>query len=350
MKQPKILIEMKHGLGDCVCMLPMLKILRKNYPDAQIDMLVNNQVNEQLICLSKINIDNFYYFSIKNMPSLYTIKLLARLRKEKYDYGILSFITPKLKGKLFFKLLGIKRKLGEQYLDSNMMILDSEYHAVERHIKIISSICQIPNIKIYPEIYVEPKNCIEYIKDLLPGKKIVGICIGQGDTSVYKGEKIYTRGWGDGKFAKLARLLCNKNYNVILFGGPQEKVLLDSFEGILGDRHVLNVVGKTNIVQSAELTSICDLMLGVDTGMQHIAAAVGVKTLSIFGPTNYHSHGAYSELAEFVEVSHRMDCQYCYPGEFFLSCQNRRCLEEIPVEAVFYRIEAILNERGKNND
>lgn len=345
MKQIKILIEMKHGLGDCVCMLSMLKILRENYPNAQIDMLVNNQVNEQLICLSKIKIDNFYYFSIKNMPALYTIELLAKLRKENYDYGILSFITPKLKGKLLFKLLGIKRKLGEQYLPSE--ISDDEYHAVERHIKIISPMCQIPPVKTYPKIYVETKECADYIKCLLPGKKVIGICIGQGDTSVYKGKKVYTKGWGNGKFAKLASLLCNKDYNVILFGGSQEKVLLDSFGNILDDRHVLNVVGKTNIVQSAELTSICDLMVGVDTGMQHIAAAVGVKTLSIFGPTNYRSHGAYSELAEFVEIPQRKDCQYCFPGKAFLSCQDRKCLEEISIEAVFYKIEAMVNGREK---
>ena len=78
-----------------------------------------------------------------------------------------------------------------------------------------------------------------------------------------------------------------------------------------------------------------------DTGMQHIAAATGTKTLSIHGPTNPLTRGAYSKDAEFIES--KCDCKYCYGTKKNLYCDNRKCLNMIKVDDVVEQVIKIIS-------
>lgn len=341
----KILVEMKHGLGDCICDLPMLKLLRDNFPDAFIGLIVNNKVNEDLIRMSGIKVDEFYYLSIKNNTFVASLKLLIKLRLKNFDYGILATMTPKIKGKLFFSMLGIKHRIGEQYEGRNFFDLDDDMHFVDRNIRLIEPFCKKHLSSIDPYIRVDQKYLREKFQSLNNDKPIIGICIGNGDTSPYKGSLVYTRGWGIANIKQLIiAIKSNANFNIFLFGGKQEEKLLKYLEDILEDNYIYSFVGKTNIVQSATLAKMCRLVVGVDTGMQHIADAVGTKTLSIFGPTNYRTHGAYSKRAEFIECQPKLQCQYCFTNEKYYACKDRRCLAIISVEDVFDRILKIMEE------
>ena len=127
---------------------------------------------------------------------------------------------------------------------------------------------------------------------------------------------------------------------VVLFGGKDEEKDLEIIKDVLYDSKVCNYVNKTTITESAFLAKQCDLVIGIDTGMQHIADAVGRKTLSIFGPTNPKTHGAYSEKAEFVEIA--CDCKYCYGTDKYLSCNDRKCLNQIKIKKVLDEIEKVI--------
>ena len=89
------------------------------------------------------------------------------------------------------------------------------------------------------------------------------------------------------------------------------------------------MVNKTNLQESMALVTLCDVAVGVDTGMMHIADALGVKTVSIFGPTNPKTHGAYSDQASFVEAD--LPCKYCYGTKNYVECKDRECLKCINV-------------------
>ena len=345
MERIKILVEMKHGLGDCICDLPMLRLLRDNFPDAFIGLIVNNKVNEDLIRMSGIKVDEFYYLSIKNNSFLTSLKIIIKLRLKKFDYGILATMTPKLKGKFFFTLLGIKNKIGEQFEGRNFFDLDDKMHFVKRNIRLIEPMCKKSLASVEPYISVDREFFNKMSQSLNNDKPIIGICIGNGDTSLYKGSLVYTRGWGINNIRSLIIDIKREgNYNIFLFGGIQEEKLLEHLKDILKDNNIYNFVGKTNIIQSATLAKLCKLVVGVDTGMQHVADAVGTKTLSIFGPTNYRTHGAYSNRAEFIECKPKLLCQYCFTNKNYYECQNRRCLYMIGVDDVFNKILEIMEE------
>lgn len=97
----KILVDSKHGLGDCVQIIPMLQIIKQNYPDSYLAVIVSGKVSEELLNMALVKIDKFYYLTMQGMTIKKFLKLILQIRKEKFDYFILSPITTKWKAKIF---------------------------------------------------------------------------------------------------------------------------------------------------------------------------------------------------------------------------------------------------------
>lgn len=332
----KILIDSKHGLGDCVQIIPMLQIIKQNYPDSYLAVIVSGKVSEELLNMAPVKIDKFYYLTMQGMTIKNFSNLILQIRKEHFDYFILSPITTSWKAKIFAFFTGAKNKIGEQYQKIDTYARDNSIHMVERNIALVKDFCKIPNKKICPTLNTPDLNIkINREKD----EKIIGVCIGGGTASIFKGKKIYPKYWGENNFYNLIKEILQKNIKVILFGGKDEFKILKNFKDILNNENIFNYVGQTTIIESAILAKRCDLIVGVDTGMQHIADAVGIKTLTIFGPTNPKIFGAYSEKAEFIEVT--CDCKYCYSTDKYLSCDDRKCLNKINVQMVNESIDRL---------
>ena len=336
----KFLIDSKHGLGDCVQIIPMLQLLKQNYPDSYLAVIVSGKVSEELLLMVPVKIDKFYYLNMQNLTIRSFINLIHQIRKEHFDYFILSPITTKWKAKIFAMFTGAKNKIGEQYKNFDIYKRDNTVHMVERNITLLKSLCDIPD-KI-----ARPRLNVPVVKHLLISKeeneKIIGVCIGGGTASIYRNKLVYPRAWLTEKVKIITEILIKRNNKVILYGGKDELKDLEIFGNVLNNNNILNFVGKTTITESAVLAEQCDLVIGVDTGMQHVADAVGTKTLSIFGPTNPKTHGAYSKNAKFVEIE--QSCKYCYGTDKYLSCDDRKCLNNISVDDVMSKIETILKD------
>lgn len=351
LKRKKILVELMHGIGDTVCAIPMLKVLRGNHPEAEIVVLTKSNAGKDIIKSSHIGIDNVYVFDIyKNLG--YSIKFLLRLRNYQFDYGISSCITPVKKAKFFMKFINPKQWVGLQKKGLFFDLLDDKYHFVEANLLSIQDICEFPPEKIYPTIFVQDdikdkiqKMIFAYLPDEYKSKKIVGICIGNGDYSLknryLRTGKVYTRGWGIENITTLIKYLKSKDVIVCLIGGKAEEPLIKYIQTeVTTKNNVINFVGKTTMKESIALVSLCDCVIGVDTGMQHVAAAVGTSTISIFGSTNPQTHGAYAKNAQFVECE--CNCKYCYGTNSYIKCKERICLQQIKVQTVVNYINNVL--------
>lgn len=347
----KIFVEMFHGLGDTVCALPMLKVLRDNYPDAYILIAVKGQAQADIIKSSNIAIDEIIIWNVYKDSLLNNIKTILKLRSYKFDYGINAVNTPVTKAKLLMKAVGCKKYIGIQYqINKNFDNLKDKYHFVEANLLAIKPICKLPEMKIYPKLYVNDESLNKIQKKFLKLnniKPIIGICIGNGDFSLknkwIRTGKVVTKGWGIENINELIKELLKNRYNVVLFGGNQEKELLRHINmELLNDKNLLNLVPATNINESIAAASLCNLVVGIDTGMQHIAAASGARTLSIFGPTNPKMSGAYADNAEFVEAD--VACKYCYGTKIYVECKDRKCLKNISVKMFRNRINEVLKK------
>lgn len=348
MKKTKILIEMKHGLGDCVCMLPAIRAVRDKFPDAYLALLINGKANEEIFRHSGIPIDKYYYFSLKKRSKYYTLKTVFTLVKERFNIGIMATMTPATKGRYLFKLLGIHQCFGEQYEGFLFLDLDNKKHFVDRNLDVVSPLTGAAVDK-QPHLYVKQEDGTKIEKKLsLDNGKNVVVNIGGADKNYYKGNYVYTRNWNQDNMVKLVSMLAQlKGYNIILLGGKLEEELLPNYKKILTASNVYNFVNRTSISESIYILSKCICSIGVDTGMQHVADALGKPTISIFGPTNPDTHGAYSDKAAFIQCQPRVSCQYCFDTAIYYECPDRKCLNSISAEQVFCKVKELVDEQAK---
>lgn len=353
----RLLIEQIHGLGDIVCFLPLLRQLRTVYSDYEISIVVKTKSAGQLIEISNIKIEHIYVVDMYSSV-METLRVLRNLRKKEYDILVSSIMTPVNKANIFMRIIKPKEWIGLQKFKYNFDFFDEKKHFVDAYLELISKvkhkdICfNDKKPRLYPPMSMLNTFKNKMSLDKYDKNKIIGICVGDADFT-YKHKylrcgKIYARGWGIDNVIELIKLFNQTGYCLILFGGKSEINKAKMIKGNLNFKSVVyDYVNKTNIIESAALAKLCFCVIGVDTGMQHISAAVGTHTISIFGPTNPKTHGAYSKKSVFVENSSRLcKYQYCYGTNKYIACDNRICLTSIKPQNVYNEyIKLIEKER-----
>ena len=351
----KILVELLHGLGDTVCAIPMLKVLREHYQEARIDVVCKFDVCAQILRCSDIKIDNYYVLNVYSNPlRLYNFYILCK--KNEYDYAISAPYTPVLKAKFFMHIVMAKEWFGVQKQGMSFETLPDECHHVKAHFLALEGLIKGNFEQICPELYPEKHytylnsdfcNEINHMKCM---KNVVGICIGNADFTykyrLLRCGKVYAKGWGINNIRKLIEKLLVSDISVILIGGKQEKDLVPALGNkILVSDNVINLVGKTTIIESMLVAKQCKCIVGVDTGMMHIAAAVGIYTVSIMGPTSPYKHGAYANNASFIYHPELCEKVSCYGTRDYARCKDRKCLKNISVDEVCEAIVKNVKEK-----
>jgi len=347
-KQLNILVEIMHGLGDTVCALSLLKGVRYLYPNARLTVLCKMNAGRDIIESSRIPVDEIIVLDVYKDIYL-TYKTILNLRKHHFDIGISAGITPVKKSKLFMTLCGVKKHIGFQASGTNKY--DYYIHFVEANVKTLG--LEFSD-KLKPQLYVDSDSdefVESYFKMLEKTKPIIGLCIGNADPSLtnrwLRIGCVFPKAWGITKMHDLLDLLVKDGNQIVLIGGSQEIPLLEELNEFLELPQVVNLVGKCSIKQSMAAIKRCTCSIGIDTGMQHIAGALSVPTISIFGPTNPKYIGAFSNCSYFIE--HDVDCKYCFGTEDYIQCTNRRCLKEITPQQVMEMLHHVLaNENNKN--
>jgi len=347
-KQLNILVEIMHGLGDTVCALALLKGVRYLYPDAKLTVLCKMNSGRDIVESSYISIDKIIVLDVyKNIYT--TFKTIMNLRKQNFDIGISAGITPVKKSQLFMKLCGVKQHIGFQASGTNKY--DYDMHFVEANVKTLGLEF---NDELRPQLYVDTdsdKSICHYFDSLDQSRPIIGLCIGNADPSFtnrwLRVGRVFPKAWGITKMHNLLDLLIKDGNQIVLIGGPQEILLLEELTEFLKLPHVINLVGKCSIKQSMAAIKRCTCSIGIDTGMQHIAGALSVPTISIFGPTNPKYIGAFSDCSYFVE--YETDCKYCFGTNQYLHCNHRRFLTEITPQQVMDTVHQVLKKGNHEN-
>ena len=342
-KQLNILVEIMHGLGDTVCALALLKGVRYLYPDAKLTVLCKMKSGRDIIESSYIPIDKIIVLDV--YKNIYTsFKTIMNLRKQNFDIGISAGITPVKKSQLFMKLCGVKEHIGFQASGTNKY--DYNMHFVEANVKTLGLEF---NDELRPQLYVDTdsdKSICHYFDGLDQSRPIIGLCIGNADPSLtnrwLRVGRVFPKAWGITKMHNLLDLLVKDGNQIVLIGGSQEIPLLEELNEFLELPQVVNLVGKCSIKQSMAAIKRCTCSIGIDTGMQHIAGALSVPTISIFGPTNPKYIGAFSDCSYFVE--YETDCKYCFGTNQYVHCNHRRCLTEIRPQQVIDMVYQVLEK------
>lgn len=313
----KILVFKLCCFGDSVFITPAVISLKKNFPEAEIVFAHADWIKPMIGFIPEVDrgilFENVYEKGIfKKIKG--TINFLIKMRKEKFDmvfYGHRSNLLS-----LVLMLSGVPYRLGYEgtkYLTHKAVFISSlpEY---ERYQRILSD-NGLTTVASLPKLLMPDISSYEDKLKVKPGMKILGIFPKGGNNP---GTEMDIKKVDFEIYVELAKM--------IIKGFPEIRIIF--FEGTHSDEKFIlpSELKITKEVIKNELIACCDYFVSGDTGSLHIAAALGVPTVSIFGPTDPRILApANSEGAprKHFYVWKKPECSPCYTPETAIDKKNK---------------------------
>ncbi len=141
-------------------------------------------------------------------------------------------------------------------------------------------------------------------------------------------------------YPQAARLLAERGLDVWVIGGPGEKSLAAEIVAAGGSR-VRDLTG-TDLRNGILAMAAAQLAISNDSGLMHIAAALGTPTVGIFGPTSPYHWAPLNGLAATIQTKTTLPCQPCHRP--VCTMNDHRCMRDIPATDVVEQAAKILSE------
>lgn len=333
----KILIDIHQGIGDVIHCIPLIENIRYSYPDAYIIAILSSKAHCALLAEGLIDETVVW----KELDS----SQIASIRKKKIDLAFLNVVTNMYKGVFFLKhVLGAKTVVSEyafQMRTKSFVFVkrNTHLHRVIRNLKLAEA-CGLQKKADKPDLIPRlaeiKRNGLISKAEHVPGTNgIVGICMGSGATGTKRGLKKVNRNvkqWPISNVVDLCKRLVSDNYIVYILGGPTEKNIGEASSTIESPL-IIDYTGKCTLEETMDIVSQCNLCVGVDTGIMHMAAALSVPTVALFGPTSPKEFAPFSD--KNISISAGLQCQYCYDTKRLAYCEDNVCMSSICAEEVY---------------
>jgi heptosyltransferase-2 len=141
-------------------------------------------------------------------------------------------------------------------------------------------------------------------------------------------------------YPQAARLLAERGLDVWVVGGPGEKALAQEIVAAGGAR-VRDLTG-TDLRNGILAMAAASVAISNDSGLMHIAAAIGTPTMGIFGPTSPYHWAPLNGLAATVQTKTTVPCQPCHQP--VCTMNDHRCMRDIPASDVVETVQRVLSE------
>ncbi|PYU26256.1 MAG: lipopolysaccharide heptosyltransferase II [Acidobacteria bacterium] len=332
----KILVRATNWVGDAVMSIPALRAIRGRWPNAEIVILARPWVADLYRgqgCADRILI---YDNQGKHKCFWGRERLALALRREKFDVAVLfqnAFDAAWIAWRARVpERIGYARH-GRSWLLTRAIPIpargEAPAHEAYDYLELLRRAGWLERLPRIAEISIaipeeDRKKALERLLAAGVRKNAVRIAFASG--AAYGSAKC----WEAERYAELAdRLIAAFDADVILFGAPQESGMAARI-ALAMRNHACNLVGATQIGELPALLSTCRLFIGNDSGAMHVAGAVGVPVIGIFGPTD--PEGTRAMTPQFTLIREPVDCSPC----FLRKCPiDHRCMTRISVEGVF---------------
>ncbi|MDD5362958.1 MAG: glycosyltransferase family 9 protein [Ignavibacteria bacterium] len=348
----KILVVKFAAIGDSIMMIPMLRTLRRAYPDAEITFLcsdINKSIIKKTPYVDKVLVENVHDF-LKNPFAFF--KMIHSLRKEKYSIVIDTEQWSRISAIIIALLkydfsVGFKTEGQYKHFMFNRVINHSrEKHELDTFIDLLLPLfVPVKKSDYVLEYFLDEKNHIaaeKFFEDnSLNGKTVITLHPGCGGTGK-------PREWDIKNYILLGERLIAYNKDIVLLitGSNDESEKNDELEAGLRkllppETHIHNITGKYSLDDVVAIIKKVTLIVCSNTGMLHLASCVGTKTMGLHGPTNPAKWGAYSPNTVLIQSD-----KYCSPCLYLghdYGCNNPTCMTHISVDDVYIHIRKALN-------
>ncbi len=323
----KILIIKPSGIGDIIHSLPVAMSLKKVFPDNIIHWLVFSKF--EVILKNVDYIDKIISWDRDGGIKEF-FRIVSIVRKENYDISI--DLQGLLRSAILNRLSGAREKVASPLLrefswmiEKPVVLYNSKQHAVDRNYEVAKYLCKNKQL-------AQPMDMLPWLKTTEEGRNKATELINKTDNIVLF--NVSSRGkhkiWPAKKYSQLINMLCEKFKILPLFIGTsdEEKIVQNVVKDVLYEN--INLVGKTDLNITIAIIEQCKMVIGNDSGIIHIAAALNKPVLAIFGATNPQWYYPYNKISKYIYKYYK-----CSPCDIKAKCKNYKCMDNIEVEEVF---------------
>ena len=292
-----ILIVPYMWIGDFVRVHSVVRLLKARWPDRPIDLITSSLCAPILDYLPGVRKGIIADLPRRRLPFGQYLELAQRLKAE--QYGTVLVMPRTWKSALAPFLAAIPERTGFAGEGRFLLINDIRWgeRKLERMIDCFGALA-LPKNAVPPKTWPLPQIAVPQAEieawlarnGLSRGRPVVAFAPG----AVGPG-----KAWPPEHYAELARRLAADQCEIWVLGGPQEQEIAENIRGI-GGEWVRNLTG--NDLRNAILAlAAADVAVTNDSGLMHIAAAIGTPTVAIFGPTSPRLWAPLNPLAAIIE-------------------------------------------------
>ena len=331
----RILIIQTAFFGDVVLTIPLIMATKRAFPDAYLsvmtipigkEVLENNPDIDEIISYDKKG---------KDRPWRAFLDLVAKIKGRHFNVAILPHRS--FKSALLCFLARIPRRIGFDSAAGKILYTDKvsyrqsqKVHEIDRNLDLLKPL-EVKDRK--STIFIDPgKEAINHAFELCNEYEIkaADLVIGINPGSVWPTKRYATE-----KYAALAdRLIQELKATIIIIGSPTDVPVADKMAHEMREA-VINLAGQNTIPQMTALMKRFNLLVTNDCGAMHIATALGVPVVAIFGPTTQNL-GFYPYSTKDIVVEKDLPCRPCGKhGNRRCPQRNFACMKLITVSDVF---------------
>lgn len=325
----KIIVRSPNWIGDCVMCLPAIRALKSLGHDHEITIVTKPYLRDVFINIPEIA----KIWTLPDIPGVGGLWQSARsLRNEGGDAGIL--FTNSFHSALLFKLAripnitGYNKDLRGFLLHKSLPFPNNDDHHIYFYLDLVEAFTGEKSKELYPNsitiIDPERQETENRLKAL--GVDIERPMLGISPSAAYGTAKQ----WEPASFSELIDRLMTQmpDLQILLLGSQFERRKISIIADGAGGS-AFNVAGQLSLRETFVAISMCDCFVGNDSGLLHIASAVDVPYVGIFGPTIPHKTAPLSSRSRVLYK--KADCAPCKHRDCPL---DHRCMKSISVQEV----------------
>lgn len=341
MKYKNILIVRTDRIGDVVLTLPLIQVLRKNYPDARITFLVRSYTKD--VVEGQPDLDEVILYDEEGSRKRF-FAMAFELRRSNFDLAIVAF--PRFRVALLLLLAGVTTTVGSGYRWYSFLFTDrvlehrktAQKHEFEFNLSLARKIGCLIGPEDIPYLMVQERAREAAIQE----RKRLGLSTKDGLVILHPGSGGSARDWSATNFGTLAGRLADLGWKVVVTGATGEEGLVNQVIKESGNR-AYSSVGRMSLAQLVAFIAFADLLAANSSGPLHIAAALGIPVIGFFPPIVACSVERWGPVTQkkVVFVPDRTKCPLC-KGDV---CRSNVCMDQISVEQVVDALRQLVGRK-----
>jgi predicted lipopolysaccharide heptosyltransferase III len=334
----RVLVVRLRSIGDTVLATPCVFALKRFLPHAQVDILVEDWVAPLLE--NHPHVDNVIVLERGGVVA--RTRVARELRAERYDvvYNLHGGTT----ATFLTRATGARHRVGfetYQYAKLHTELAPSplllwgqqKAHSVEQQLALLGWTGVPVTDKPRTQLGTSPA-AAEAVNQRLAAAGLAG----QKIALIHPAAAFETKRWPVENFARVAEFVADRGFAPVAIAARHETQIIND---LLGAASVRIVSFDLSLPEVTALAARSQLFVGNDSGIAHIAAAVGTPSVVIFGSSNVAAWRPWNRAAAEV-VFEEMPCQPCH-GYFCEKFPQPECILRVPAPRVLTAIERCLN-------